>query len=107
MVLLIIGICINLLLSHIVGKSGKKREIGYGVSFMLSFLLSPIIGLLFVIASLPKKEDFISTEVNLIPKLEKEIKIEMTTEDKRDIKNRIIFLVIFIVVLLLIKTLKL
>tara|TARA_R110000782_G_scaffold21110_4_gene56943 strand:- start:15289 stop:15558 length:270 start_codon:yes stop_codon:yes gene_type:complete len=50
--ILIIGVLtVNLLISFIVGKSGQKRELGFTQSFLLSFFFSPIIGLLFVIAS--------------------------------------------------------
>ena len=39
--------------ANIVGKVGKTKEIGYNTAFFVSFLLSPIIGLLLVIASNP------------------------------------------------------
>ena len=48
---------VNLLVSIQIGKLGKEKKIGYNTAFWLSFLLTPIIGLLAVIASIPKKEE--------------------------------------------------
>lgn len=48
---------VNLLVSIQIGKLGKEKKIGYNTAFWLSFLLTPIIGLLAVIASIPKTEE--------------------------------------------------
>ena len=48
---IVIGIVTNLFLSHLVGKNGENRQIGYGTSFLVSFLFSPLIGLLLVLTS--------------------------------------------------------
>jgi hypothetical protein len=42
-------------LAALIGQLGKKRKIGFGWSFALSFFLSPIIGL--IITLLSKKND--------------------------------------------------
>ena len=50
---------INLILSFLVGSLGKNRNIGFGWSFALSFLLSPLIGLIITLFSKKKDIDFI------------------------------------------------
>ena len=49
--LLIYGLCTNTLLSVIVGLFGAKREIGFGWTFLISVVLSPIIGIVAVLVS--------------------------------------------------------
>ena len=51
--IIIFALIINAIIANIVGKVGKTKEIGYNTAFFVSFLLSPIIGLLLVIASNP------------------------------------------------------
>ncbi len=53
MLIIIIAIAIvaNLIISDIVANIGKGKEIGYNTTFVVSFLLTPLIGLLLVIAS--------------------------------------------------------
>jgi len=51
--IIIIALIINAIIANIVGKVGKTKEIGYNTAFFVSFLLSPLIGLLLVIASNP------------------------------------------------------
>jgi hypothetical protein len=53
----LIGLIINGIVSNIVGNAGKRKDVGYNISFWVSFLLSPIIGLLLVIASTPITEE--------------------------------------------------
>jgi hypothetical protein len=49
--LVLVGLVINGVVAHLVGNLGKEKKIGYQTSFLVSFLLSPIIGILMVIAS--------------------------------------------------------
>ena len=51
--IIIVALAINTIIANIVGKVGKTKEIGYNTAFFVSFLLSPLIGLLLVIASNP------------------------------------------------------
>lgn len=57
MVALFIGIVVWLALAFAVGSMGAKREIGGPAAGALSFLLSPVIGLLFVLCSKFKEEE--------------------------------------------------
>ena len=70
---IVIGIVANLFLSHLVGKNGENRQIGYGTSFFVSFFFSPLIGLLLVLTSkeltdnnteIQKFDDGITTSLN-------------------------------------------
>jgi Na+-driven multidrug efflux pump len=49
--LIILGIILNTILSHLVATTGEKKDIGYNTVFWTSFLFSPLIGLLLSIAS--------------------------------------------------------
>lgn len=49
--LVILAIVSYFLLCNYVSRCGGKREIGSFMGFILAFVLSPIIGLLFVMAS--------------------------------------------------------
>jgi hypothetical protein len=65
MEIILIGLVVNIILSHLVGEQGKFRKIGYQTSLIISLCFSPIIGLLFVMSSLPKeKENKIEKLVN-------------------------------------------
>ncbi len=55
--ILFIAFILNFVLAHLIGNNGKYRKIGYGTSFFVSFLLSPIIGLLLVISSKSLSDD--------------------------------------------------
>lgn len=58
-ILLLILIVVSLL----IGKLGEKRKIGFGWSFALSLLLSPLIGLIITLASKKNsKIDFVDAE---------------------------------------------
>jgi hypothetical protein len=46
-------------LAALVGQLGKNRNIGFGWSFALSLLLSPIIGLIITLFSKKKDVEFI------------------------------------------------
>ena len=50
---ILVGLIINAIIAGLIGKLGKEKKIGYRTSFWVSFLLSPIIGILMVIASVP------------------------------------------------------
>ena len=51
MELLWLPVCLWILFSMFVADLGKRRTIGYGPAFILSLLLSPIIGLIIVLIS--------------------------------------------------------
>lgn len=55
--LIILGIILNIILSHLVATTEEKKDIGYNTVFWTSFLFSPLIGLLLLIASpnIPEK----------------------------------------------------
>lgn len=53
MIILIIAIVVNVILANLIAKQGEDRKIGYTNSFLVSLLLTPLIGLLLVIASMP------------------------------------------------------
>ncbi len=72
--ILIVGLVINGIVANIIGKIGKDKKIGYGTSFWVSFLLTPILGILMVIASQPITEK---------EKREKEEKIGKETKFNR------------------------
>ena len=55
-IFIIIGLVLNGILAHIIGNVATDRKIGYNTAFLVSFLLSPLIGLLLVIASVPLTE---------------------------------------------------
>ena len=92
---IVIGIIANLFLSHLVGKNGENRQIGYGTSFLVSFLFSPLIGLLLVLTSkelpesksLDKPEDTQSEDSELT-----------TSLCEKSNKSNIVALVIFYIV---------
>lgn len=46
-----LALIINGVLSHIVAGTAKEKKIGYSTTFWVSFLLSPLFGLLLSIAS--------------------------------------------------------
>lgn len=99
LLIVILGLVINGLIAHIIGNVGKDKKVGYSTTFWISFLLSPIIGLLLVIASLPidkvihteKEEDMIYTEEELN-------EIEIKEKQKRDKLDKIIYNAILIVI---------
>ena len=55
--MLAIALIMSVLMSFAVASMGKDKKIGYTNSLLLSLFLSPIIGILFVIASPEKKKD--------------------------------------------------
>ena len=71
--IIVIVLIANAILSHVIAKQGEDRKIGYTNSFLVSFVFSPLIGLLLVIAS-------------------KELTIQNHTETKPPVKDEIWFL---------------
>jgi hypothetical protein len=49
--ILVVAVVVNLFLSVLVANMGSKRKLGGVGAFFLSFFFSPILGMLFVIAS--------------------------------------------------------
>jgi hypothetical protein len=54
------GILTLIVLSALVAYIGKNRKFGFWGYFACSFLLTPIIGLVIVLASDPKSDDIIA-----------------------------------------------
>ena len=50
-ILIIVFLIVNLIVSLIVGSFGNERKIGFAGAFFASFLLTPILAMLFVLAS--------------------------------------------------------
>ena len=82
----VVAFIVNVVISHLIGKSGEDRKIGYRTAFLVSFLLSPIIGLLLVISSkylmeeeIKNKEEGIKYENIHIKTTKKEIDFEFVT----------------------------
>jgi len=48
---IILGIILSLVFAHFIGKIGERRWIGYGMSFFISFIFSPLIGLIITLLS--------------------------------------------------------
>lgn len=53
----ITALAINLFISNEVGKVAETRELGREKGFWISFILSPILGLLLVLASRPLSQE--------------------------------------------------
>jgi hypothetical protein len=78
---LVVALIINWLISIEVSKVAQTREIGKETAFWISFLLSPILGLLFVLASRPLSDEQIS-------KRRDSLKSQITSEeDKQKMKQ--------------------
>jgi MFS family permease len=94
---IVIGIVANLFLSHLVGKNGENRQIGYGTSFLVSFLFSPLIGLLLVLTS----KELPETKSLDIPENENSPDNTLTTSlnDKPTLLGNIVAFLIFLLVL--------
>lgn len=52
--MIITVVLLTILLSYIVGKIGKNRKFGFWGYFLLSILLTPLVGILLVLASDPR-----------------------------------------------------
>lgn len=98
----VIALIINLVISNEVGKVAETRELGREKGFWISFLLSPVLGLLFVLASRPLSDE----QVNQIKNRMIVVTPEQEQEDQ--VRQNIIaiilaVLVVFFVLLLTIK----
>lgn len=51
-----------IIMSSLVALLGRKRNIGYGWSFVLCLFLSPIIGLIIILCSKKKQVEFENVE---------------------------------------------
>ncbi len=86
-VVLVVGLVVNGFLSHIVGETARRKEIGYDKAFFLSFLFSPFIGLLISMASPMKEESVIETKV-----------IETKEEDSESYTPYVVALVLILII---------
>ena len=98
----VIALILNLFISNEVGKVAETRELGREKGFWISFLLSPVLGLLFVLASRPLSDE----QVNQIKNRMIVVTPEQEQEDQ--VRQNIIaiilaVLVVFFVLLLTIK----
>jgi hypothetical protein len=84
---IVIGIIVNTFISHLVGINGKNREIGYFTSFIVSFLFSPIIGLLLVLTS---------KEIQESEKLIEQHKVQLR---KVSLTENLVATIVFIIIL--------
>ena len=53
---------VNVVISLLVAMLGRNRKIGYGWSFLMCLVLSPIIGLIIILFSKRNKVEFIDAE---------------------------------------------
>ena len=74
--ILVVALIINLLISLEVSKVAQTREISKETAFWISFLLSPILGLLFVLASRPLSDEQVS-------KLRERVKAQLPSEEQK------------------------
>lgn len=91
--LIIIGITVLFIVSYIVGGFGEKREIGFAGAFFASLFLSPILGMMFVLASDKKK--IVKSKTPIV------YKPEIVTEVHPVLSALEIFIIIFIIVTIL------
>lgn len=83
--ILFVALIVNFFISIEVGKLAQTRELGKEKGFWISFLLGPLLGLLFVLASRQL------TDVQL---LVEEEKVEISSETKKEQENQIQFFLI-------------
>ena len=53
---------INVVISLLVAMLGRNRKIGYGWSFLMCLVFSPIIGLIIILFSKRNKVEFVDAE---------------------------------------------
>jgi uncharacterized protein YacL len=95
-----IGLIINGIISNIIGKLGEQKRIGYNTAFWSSFLLSPILGILFVIASTTLNDTEKEEIRNTKEKNKNEYKGEKYLYSKKD-DIIVICFIIFVIILLI------
>lgn len=100
---IIIGLIINVVISDIIGNLGKEKKIGYKTAWLCSFLLSPILGILFVIASVPLSDDEKKEQKEQKEIIEQKPDIQIELYKKKMSKEDIIVIcfAIFAVILLI------
>lgn len=57
-------ICVVAAMAYGIGCLGRKRKIGFGWAFVISLLISPVIGLIVVLCSKKKDVEFIDVDKN-------------------------------------------
>ncbi len=88
----ITALAINLFISNEVGKVAETRELGREKGFWISFILSPILGLLLVLASRPLSQE----QVNQI---RNQMIITTPEQDKQDqVRQNIIAVIMAVLV---------
>jgi hypothetical protein len=97
--IIILALIIDAIVANIVGKVGKTKEIGYNTAFLVSFLLSPLIGLLLVIASNP-----LTTEQIAEQNKPKSVEPSIEENDGSSNKSLYILLIAVAIIFLLIGT---
>lgn len=80
----IVVIIIGIGLSVLVGKLGEKRKIGFWGSFIISIVLSPVIGLIATLFS--KKKDVEFVDINRKQEKSK-IKDKFENDEWKDVKS--------------------
>jgi len=53
----VILILVNIVLAYFIGFLGRNRKLGFWGNFFASLLLTPIIGLLLIVATDPRKDE--------------------------------------------------
>lgn len=56
--------CLMVVISYGIGCIGRKRKIGFGWAFAISFFLNPILGLIIVLCSKKKDVEFLDINRN-------------------------------------------
>ncbi|MFI3304470.1 MAG: hypothetical protein SNF68_08515 [Rikenellaceae bacterium] len=66
LLVLIFGALSGTLLSVFVGLIGRNRRIGFGIAFLLSILLTPLVGLIITLLSEPLPQGYRGGELGCI-----------------------------------------
>ena len=90
----VIALILNLFISNEVGKVAETRELGREKGFWISFLLSPILGLLFVLASRPLTDEQVNQIRNRM------IVVTPEQEQQDQIRHNIIAVVLAVLLVL-------
>ena len=90
----VIALILNLFISNEVGKVAETRELGREKGFWISFLLSPILGLLFVLASRPLTDEQVNQIRNRM------IVVTPEQEQQDQIRQNIIAVVLAVLLVL-------
>ena len=90
----VIALILNLFISNEVGKVAETRELGREKGFWISFFLSPILGLLFVLASRPLTDEQVNQIRNRM------IVVTPEQEQQDQIRQNIIAVVLAVLLVL-------